>query len=118
MSTPEQSDLQKIIDAFKTLSLSEMSEALTALGDAYSEKRIEAQALVRRLERMGIGVSDPLPPPLAFTRASKANPRYVSKVDPNLTWSGRGKTALWLQDEMEKTGLPKEAFEVPKLIET
>lgn len=38
-----------------------------------------------------------------------AKPKYRSKTDPNLTWSGRGRMATWLADEI-KAGKRKEAF--------
>lgn len=38
--------------------------------------------------------------------------RYRSKRDPLLVWSGRGRMARWLVEEMKETGLPREAFRV------
>lgn len=47
--------------------------------------------------------------PVKGTRATPA-PKYRSKKDPNLTYSGRGAIAGWLRKEMEETGEPIEAF--------
>jgi DNA-binding protein H-NS len=38
--------------------------------------------------------------------------RYRSKKDPLLVWSGRGRVARWLVEEMKQTGLAREAFKV------
>lgn len=38
-----------------------------------------------------------------------APPKYRSKTDPSLTWSGRGRMATWLANEV-KAGKRKETF--------
>jgi DNA-binding protein H-NS len=38
--------------------------------------------------------------------------RYRSKKNPLLVWSGRGRMARWLVQEMKETGLGKDAFRV------
>ncbi len=38
--------------------------------------------------------------------------RYRSKKNPLLVWSGRGRMARWLVQEMKETGLSKDAFRV------
>lgn len=40
---------------------------------------------------------------------SSATPKYRSKTDPTLTWSGRGRMATWLANEI-KAGKSKESF--------
>jgi len=40
---------------------------------------------------------------------TSAKVKYRSKTDKNLTWSGRGRMATWLADEI-KAGKRKEAF--------
>jgi DNA-binding protein H-NS len=37
-------------------------------------------------------------------------PKYRSRVNPELTWSGRGQKAKWLVAEMAETGLDADAF--------
>jgi DNA-binding protein H-NS len=43
------------------------------------------------------------------TRA-KAQPKYQSKKDKSLKWSGRGMTPVWMRDEMKGTKLTKDSF--------
>jgi hypothetical protein len=40
----------------------------------------------------------------------KATPKYQSKKDRSLKWSGRGNTPVWLRDEMKGTKLKRDDF--------
>jgi DNA-binding protein H-NS len=40
----------------------------------------------------------------------KPAPKYQSKKDPKLKWTGRGMTPVWMRDEMKGTKLKKENF--------
>ena len=39
-------------------------------------------------------------------------PRYRSKKDPTVTWSGRGMLPKWMRAEMKGTALTKEDFRI------
>jgi DNA-binding protein H-NS len=39
-------------------------------------------------------------------------PRYRSRKDPNVTWSGRGVLPKWMREEMKGTKLSKEDFRI------
>jgi DNA-binding protein H-NS len=41
---------------------------------------------------------------------AKPAPKYQSKKDPKLKWTGRGMTPIWMRDEMKGTKLKKENF--------
>jgi len=43
-------------------------------------------------------------------KRAKAQPRYQSKKDKSVKWSGRGMTPIWMRDEMKGTKLKKEDF--------
>src|SRR5436190_8047276 len=43
-------------------------------------------------------------------RRAKPQPKYQSKKDPKLKWTGRGMTPVWMRDEMKGTKLKKENF--------
>ena len=45
----------------------------------------------------------------AGTRA-KPKPKYQSKKNKSLKWSGRGMTPVWMRDEMKGTKLTKDSF--------
>ena len=39
-------------------------------------------------------------------------PRYRSKKNPNVTWSGRGMLPKWMREEMHGTKLSKDDFRI------
>jgi DNA-binding protein H-NS len=41
---------------------------------------------------------------------AKAEPKYQSKRDRNLKWSGRGMLPVWMREEMKGTKLTKDHF--------
>jgi len=49
--------------------------------------------------------------PKAGTRA-KAKPKYQSKKNKGLKWSGRGMLPIWMREEMKGTKLTKEDFAI------
>ena len=40
----------------------------------------------------------------------KATPKYRSRKDPKVLWSGRGVTPVWMREEMKGTKLKKDDF--------
>ena len=45
-------------------------------------------------------------------RRAKAKPKYQSKKNRSLKWSGRGMTPIWMREEMKGTKLKKEDFAI------
>ena len=43
-------------------------------------------------------------------KRGKAKPKYQSKRDKSVKWSGRGMTPVWMRDEMKGTKLTKDSF--------
>ena len=43
-------------------------------------------------------------------KRAKAKPKYQSKKDRSVKWSGRGMTPIWMRNEMKGTKLKKESF--------
>ena len=41
---------------------------------------------------------------------AKPKPKYQSKKNKSLKWTGRGMTPVWMRDEMKGTKLTKESF--------
>jgi len=44
----------------------------------------------------------------------KAEPKYRSRKDPKILWSGRGVTPIWMREEMKGTKLRKDDFLINK----
>jgi len=45
---------------------------------------------------------------------SKATPKYRSRKNPKILWSGRGVTPVWMREEMKGTKLKKDDFLINK----
>lgn len=45
-------------------------------------------------------------------KRAKAAPKYQSKKDKSVKWSGRGMTPVWMREEMKGTKLTKEDFAI------
>ena len=43
-------------------------------------------------------------------KRAKPKPKYQSKKNKSLKWTGRGMTPVWMRDEMKGTKLTKESF--------
>lgn len=43
-------------------------------------------------------------------KGRKVAPKYRSKKDPSMLWSGRGALPRWMKEEMKGTKLKKESF--------
>jgi DNA-binding protein H-NS len=43
-------------------------------------------------------------------KRAKAKPKYQSKKDKSVRWSGRGMTPVWMREEMKGTKLKKDDF--------
>ena len=43
-------------------------------------------------------------------KRAKPKPKYQSKKNKSLKWTGRGMTPLWMRDEMKGTKLTKDSF--------
>ncbi|HWP16437.1 MAG TPA: H-NS family nucleoid-associated regulatory protein [Xanthobacteraceae bacterium] len=44
----------------------------------------------------------------------KAEPKYRSRKNPKVVWSGRGVTPIWMREEMKGTKLKKDDFLIAK----
>ena len=44
----------------------------------------------------------------------KASPKYRSRKNPKIVWSGRGVTPIWMREEMKSTKLKKDDFLISK----
>jgi DNA-binding protein H-NS len=51
-----------------------------------------------------------VPAPTKTGKRAKAQPKYQSKKDRSIKWSGRGMTPTWMKEEMKGTKLKKDDF--------
>jgi DNA-binding protein H-NS len=99
-----------LLNAFQGLSLPEMQEALQGMQGIYEDRRRLADSLVSQLQALGVNVTEASDAPPPLPDAARLHAKYRSLKNPALTWAGRGRMALWLQEEMRESGLPLEAY--------
>lgn len=90
-----------------------------ALGKKVSEQRAYFEAKLSELTGIGSPKRRGRPPGSGAAAKKKgtrrkATPKYRSKKDPKLLWSGRGVTPVWMREEMKGTKLKKDDFLIAK----
>ena len=91
-----------------------------ALGKKVSEQRAYFEEKLSELTGIGAPKRRGRPPGSGGTakrrraRAARRRPKYRSKKDPKLLWSGRGVTPVWMREEMKGTKLKKDDFLIAK----
>jgi len=96
METAELLTLRRKIDALLAERRSELEAQLAAFNDGGELGNARTPRRSTNGARKG--------------RRAKAAPKYQSKKDKSLKWSGRGLMPVWMRDEMKGTKLKKESF--------
>src|SRR5262249_22052735 len=99
--------LSQYIAKLETMLKEKVSDQRAYFEEKLSELGGYASAKVARVGR-ALGVKKK-----AGTRR-KATPKYRSRKDPKVVWSGRGVTPVWMRDEMKGTKLKKDDFLIAK----
>jgi DNA-binding protein H-NS len=101
--------LRQYIDNLEGLLKKKVGEQRAYLEDKLSELSGFASAKAAKVIRAVTGAER--------TRKStrkKAEPKYRSRKDPKILWSGRGVTPIWMREEMKGTKLKKDDFLIAK----
>ena len=93
----------------RTMDVDALLELRGQIDNLLSEKR---EHLERQLERIA-GKPATRPALKSQHYSSRVVPRYRSKQDPSIQWSGRGMLPRWMKAEMKGTKLKKEDFRIP-----
>jgi DNA-binding protein H-NS len=101
--------LRQYIDNLEGLLKKKVGEQRAYLEDKLSELSGFASAKAARVIRAVTGAERPK----KGTR-KKAEPKYRSRKDPKILWSGRGVTPIWMREEMKGTKLKKDDFLINK----
>jgi DNA-binding protein H-NS len=110
--SPDKMDIGQLrhyIDNLEGLLKQKVSEQRTYLEDKLSELSGFASAKAAKMLRAVTGAER--------TRKGtrkKAEPKYRSRKDPKILWSGRGVTPVWMREEMKGTKLKKDDFLINK----
>lgn len=89
-------DLQGVLAKKVNEQRSFFERQLAELGDYVSKKATAAYKAVAPNGKAG--------------KRAKAKPKYQSKKDKSVKWSGRGMTPVWMREEMKGTKLKKDDF--------
>ncbi len=102
--------LNQALTLFGELPLHEQRDFLLELQNIHQEAlHKRRRELLDELHALG---TTPEQPNGADGKHTLLVARYRSKKNPLLVWSGRGRMARWLVQEMKETGLSKDAFRV------
>ena len=97
--------LRQYIDRMENLLKKKVSEQRSYFEEKLSELSGYAAAKASRVMRAVSGKKG--------TRR-KATPKYRSRKNPKILWSGRGVTPVWMREEMKGTKLKKDDFLIQK----
>ena len=100
--------LRQYIDRMENLLKSKVSEQRSYFEEKLSELSGYASAKAARAIRAVTGAKK------KGTR-KKATPKYRSRKNPKILWSGRGVTPVWMREEMKGTKLKKDDFLIVKV---
>ena len=89
-------DLQNTLSKKVSAQRAYFEDQLSQLGGYVSKKATAAVKAVNPNGKAG--------------KRAKAKPKYQSKKDKAVKWSGRGMTPVWMRDEMKGTKLTKDSF--------
>ena len=89
-------DLQHTLSKRVSEQRAYFEDQLSQLGGYVSKKATAAMRAVAPNGRSG--------------KRAKAKPKYQSKKDKSVKWSGRGMTPVWMREEMKGTKLTKDSF--------
>src|SRR3954469_2006988 len=100
--------LRQYIDRLEGLLKTKVSEQRSYLEEKLSELSGYASAKASRvMSAIGSGNG-------RKGKRRKATPKYRSRKNPKILWSGRGVTPVWMREEMKGTKLKKEDFLIQK----
>jgi DNA-binding protein H-NS len=99
--------LRQYIDRMENLLKQKVGEQRSYFEEKLSELSGYASAKASRVMRAIGGAKK------KGTR-KKATPKYRSRKNPKILWSGRGVTPVWMREEMKGTKLKKDDFLIAK----
>jgi DNA-binding protein H-NS len=100
----------------KTMDVSALLELRGKIDAILAGRRQELEAQLAAFESNGGGhvVGNPRAASKVSNgkagKRAKAAPKYQSKKDKSVKWSGRGMTPIWMREEMKGTKLKKDDF--------
>jgi DNA-binding protein H-NS len=104
-------DAQNLTKLFKALPIDEQSSLLNALGKVHFRAKEERlKALTVEIKTLSKEDARTFFKPLVKKTRAKPKPKYQSRKDKSLKWSGRGSMPRWMREEMKALKLKPNAF--------
>ena len=115
---PGSTNKKSIGKSVATMDVSQLRTHIDGLQSVLAKKVREQQAYLEdQLSKLGGYVSKRDSAAVKAVKPgkrAKAEPKYQSKKNNNLKWSGRGVTPVWMREEMKGTKLKKEDFAIKR----
>jgi DNA-binding protein H-NS len=115
---PGSTNKKSIGKSVATMDVSQLRTHIDSLQSVLAKKVREQQAYLEdQLSKLGGYVSKRDSATVKAVKPgkrAKAKPRYQSKKNKSLKWSGRGVTPVWMREEMKGTKLKKEDFAIKR----
>ena len=99
-------------EGLKKLDTERLLELRDRIDESLSQRRRQLEEQLQKIDGRAPGSGDDARSNAQIKRP--VLPRYRSKRDPNVTWSGRGVLPKWMREEMEGTTLGKEDFRIAR----
>ena len=100
-------------EELKTLDTDRLLELKDRIDEVLTDRRRQLEAQLERLTGRTAANSASGGDSQSYGQPKfRIPPRYRSKEDPTVTWSGRGVLPKWMREEMEGTSLTKEDFRI------
>ena len=101
----------------KTLDTDRLLELKDRIDEVLTDRRRQLEAQLQRIASRAAGNDASGGDPQTYGRPKlRILPRYRSKKDPTVTWSGRGMLPKWMREEIQGTKLTKGDFRISELI--
>jgi DNA-binding protein H-NS len=113
------SSLAKVGKSVASMDVTELRHYIDGLENTLAKKVTEQRSFLQgKLSELSGYVSSKvpsayravMPTPSKAGQRAKAQPKFQSKKDKSIKWSGRGMTPNWMKEEMKGTKLKKDDF--------
>jgi DNA-binding protein H-NS len=118
-SNNKSNGLAKVGKSVASMDVTELRHYIDGLESTLAKKVTEQRSFLQgKLSELSGYVSSKatsayravMPTPSKVGQRAKAQPKYQSKKDRSIKWSGRGMTPNWMKEEMKGTKLKKDDF--------
>ena len=101
------------VEELKTLDTDRLLELKDRIDEVLTDRRRQLEAQLERLTGRTAANSASGGDSQSYGQPKlRILPRYRSKEDPTITWSGRGVLPKWMREEIKGTELSKEDFRI------